>query len=117
MLPSRRALLIAMALSVGLAGLSGPAIAAGDDSDARHVGSIDVTIADEHIHVSDVEVSGDGLPSLKIDERTYEIDSTSVSIDGATVSSGDRTYEVGGVDLELRNVGVTLEDVSINAEN
>lgn len=104
-------LVICTALSVGVV----PALAAGEEPETTDLGTIDVTISDERIHVSDVEVEGEGLPELTIEKRDVTIDSASVRMDGVTIDYGDRTYEIASVDVEIRDVGVTLEDVSIGS--
>lgn len=111
-----RGLIVALVIGVALSSVPATALATTGDSDAAAVGNVDVTIEDERVHVTDVEVSGDGLPSVEIDERTYTIDSASLSVDGVTVGVGDRTYEIGDVEIEVENVGVTLEDVAINPD-
>lgn len=104
------ALVICTALSVGAA----PALASGGET-TTNLGTIDVTISDERIHVSDVEIEGESLPELTIEKRDVTIDSASVHMDGVTIDYGDRTYEIASVDVEIRDVGVTLEDVSIGS--
>lgn len=94
-------------------GMTSVGAAAGDTTDATQIGSIDVTIADEEFTIENVKVSGEGLPSYEIDERTYEIDSASFQSDGVTVSLNETTYEICSIDIRLENISVTLSDVSV----
>lgn len=113
-----RLLILALGLTVAVAllGVSTAAYTGADAGDATHVGTIDLTLEDEHVHVSDVELSGDGLPVTHVDDGTYEIESATVTTEGVTVTYGGTTYQVGQVTIGVENVGVTLEDVTISGE-
>lgn len=107
-----RVLAATLVFCAALAVPSTTAIASGS-GETTDLGSIDVTIRDERVHVSDVEIEGESLPATEIDRREITIDAASVQVDGVTIDYGDTTYEIARVDVEIRDVGVVLEDVSI----
>jgi len=108
-------LILVLALfSTGVA--AGTGVGEEEPKDDRvQVGPIDVTLEDRHITISDVEVSGEGLPAVEIDERTIEIHSATASIDGMTVNVRGTAYEVGPLEVGLENVGIHLEEISIGS--
>ncbi|MCU4743407.1 hypothetical protein [Natronoglomus mannanivorans] len=113
-------LALAVALTVvstaGLAAGDGPAGEVAGDKDVETLGDIDLVLEDEHVQIDDVEASGEGLPSMDIDERTIEIESATVETDGVTATFRGTTYEIGQVSIGLENVGVSLENVTIHDE-
>lgn len=115
-------LVLAVALAAvptaGLAAGDGPAsdTAGDEDTDVETIGDIDLVLEDEHVQIDDVEASGEGLPSVDIDERTIEIESASVETEGVTVTFRGTTYEIGQVSIGIENVGVSLENVTIHGD-
>lgn len=111
-------------LAVALTVVSTAGLAAGDDpasetagekeTDVESLGDIDLVLEDEHVRIDDVEASGEGLPSVNIDERTVEIESATVETSGVTATFRGTTYEIGQVSIGLENVGVSLENISVD---
>ncbi|AGB38748.1 hypothetical protein [Natronococcus occultus] len=104
---------IALVLAISL--LSMGAVAGGQSADVTQISSIDFTVEDRHASIEDVELSGPGLPSIDIDERTFELDSAEIQTDGFLVEFGETTYEICSVDIQFDDVTLTVSDVSINA--
>lgn len=115
-----RVLVCLLVLTVVLAGVTATGAVTADDNSSDtetiHLGTVDLVLEDEHVHVSDVDASGEGLPTVEIDERTIEVDSATIETDGVTATVRGTTYEIGQFSLGIENVGVTLEDVSITGE-
>ncbi|WP_255168036.1 hypothetical protein [Natrononativus amylolyticus] len=111
-----RILAVVLVAALALGGLSTVAVADTGASTVEQVGSIDLSIEDRHVHVDGADVSGEGLPSIEIDERTYTVDSLSFQSDGLTFEYGDTTYEICSVDITLENVGITVTDSSVGGE-
>ncbi|WP_207587397.1 hypothetical protein [Halomontanus rarus] len=119
-----RVLVGLLVLAVALTVVSTAGLAVGDDrasetagekdTDVESLGDIDLVLEDEHVRIDDVEASGEGLPSVNIDERTVEIESATVETDGVTVTFRGTTYEIGQVSIGLENVGVSLENISVD---
>lgn len=119
-----RVLVGLLVLAVALTVVSTAGLAVGDDSvsetageketDGESLGDIDLVLEDEHVRIDDVEASGEGLPSMNIDERTVEIESATVETDGVTATFRGTTYEIGQVSIGLENVGVSLENISVD---
>lgn len=111
-----RILAVVLVFALALGGLSTVAVADTGVSTVERVGSIDISVEDRHVHIDGAEVSGEGLPSIEIDERTYSVDSLSIQTDGLTVDYSGTTYEICSLDVSLENVGVTISDSSIGSE-
>lgn len=103
-------------LTAGLTGLSTVAIADTGHTNVEQMSSIDVSIEDEEYRVDGIDISGDGLPSVGIDERTYTADSLSIQADGLIIEYDGTIYEVCEVDVTLENVELTVSNVSVNGD-
>jgi len=108
-------ILVLALLSTGVTAGAGVGGEEEPKDDRSQIGPIDVTLEDRHSTISDVEVSGEGLPTIEIDERTVAIHSATASVDGMTVSVRGTTYEVGPLQIGLENVGIHLEEISIGS--
>lgn len=110
--------ILAVILAVAIVAGTLPAVAVADTgaTSVERVGSIDLSIEDKHVTIDGASVTGEGLPSMEIDERTYSVDSLSVQTDGLTIDFNGTTYEVCSVDITLSDVGVTVSDTSIGAD-
>jgi hypothetical protein len=107
---------IALVLALAFGGVSSAAAADAEASDVERIAEIDLSIENEEFTIDGATITGDRLPSLSIDERTYEIDSFSVQTDGLTVEYGDTVYHVCELDIAIENVELTLSDTSIGSE-
>jgi hypothetical protein len=105
------AIVLVVALAFG--GLSTAAAADSGDTDVEQIGDIDVSVEDEEYRISGATITGDSLPSMTIDERTYEIDSLSIQTEGLTVEYNDTVYHICQLDITVENVEFTLSDISI----
>lgn len=111
-------ILLALVVLIGIGSLAavGPAIAASDDgdNDVKKIASIEFSITDEQFSIDDVHVSGPGLPSEDVDERTYTIEHASITSDGLTFTFQDTTYHICALDIVIEDVSFTLQDVSLS---
>lgn len=107
---------VALVIAVCLGGLSATAVADDGETDVEKIGDIDIEIEDNEYHIDGAEITGDGLPSVTIEERTHTIDSLSIQTDGLTVDYGDTTYYVCQLDITVEDVEITLSDISIGEE-
>lgn len=105
--------LLAFALVVSTAVAPAGALAAGDtateDTEAFEIRDLTVT-------VSDVDVSGTGLPEWSVDDARYTIEDATVATDGFTVTWNGEERVVGAVEVTVDEVGLVLEDVSVSGE-
>lgn len=83
-------------------------------TDGFNVGDHDIVIQDATIQISDVHISGPGLPEKSIDEAEYTVDDATLSTDGFVVTVNGQDIRVGHITVTLDNVGVALENVSIS---
>lgn len=104
---------VALVIALALGGLSTAAAADTGEADVEQIGDIDVSVEDEEYRISGATVTGDSLPSMTIDERTYEIDSLSIQTEGLTIEYNDTIYHVCQLDITVENVELTLSDISI----
>lgn len=97
--------------SVAAAETKGPATASADGFD---VGNHDIVIEDATFQITDVHISGPGLPEKSVEEADYTVDEATASTDGFVVTVNGQDVRVGHITVTLDNVGVTLENVSIS---
>ncbi|TYL37027.1 hypothetical protein CV102_18570 [Natronococcus pandeyae] len=107
---------VALVIAVCLGGLSATAVADDGETDVEKIGDVDIEIEDNEYHIDGAEITGDGLPSVTIEERTHTVDSLSIQTDGLTVDYGDTTYYVCQLDITVEDVEITLSDISIGEE-
>lgn len=110
-----RLLIGILVVTLAIAGISATGLASGEtaSTESTTLGEIELVLENEHVHVSDVQLDGDGLPSMELEERTIEIESATVETSGVDATVLGTTYEVGPVSIGIENVGVTLEDVVV----
>ncbi|WP_306057956.1 hypothetical protein [Natronococcus wangiae] len=106
---------VALVVAMTLGGLSTAAVADTGETDVEQLGSVVVSVEDNEYHIDGAEITGDGLPSVTIEERTHTIDSLSIQTEGLTVEYDDTTYEVCRLDVTVENVEITLSDISIGS--
>lgn len=108
-------LTVVLVVAMCLGGLSATAVADDGETNVEEIGSVDVSIEDNEYHIDGAEITGDGLPSVTIEERTHTIDSLSIQTEGLTVDYGDTTYYVCQLDITVEDVEITLSDISIGS--
>ncbi|WP_254534913.1 hypothetical protein [Halomarina litorea] len=90
---------------------AGASAATGTDSESDAFEVRDLTVT-----VSDVQVSGTGLPDWSVDHATYTVEDATVGTDGFTVVWNGEEHHVGAVQVTVDDVGLVLEDVSVSGE-
>lgn len=98
------------------AGVGDGASAASGDTEAKQIGQVHFEISNEQMTVSDIHVSGSGLPSMDIQERTYTVHNASLMTDGFTVTLNGQDYEFGSVSIVVEDVSLTVENVQVGSE-
>ena len=108
------ALVMSAGASTALAGGSATDAAGDEHSDSQEAS--DITINGLNVVLEDVHITGEGLPDVSIEERTYTIDERSVTIDGLTITVNGAELELDDLTITVEDSTLTLQDVSIGEE-
>jgi hypothetical protein len=112
------AVLVALLLvTVGVTSVVAAADQSSTDSAVQQIGRQEIVISDAHVTVSDIHVSGPGLPAIDIHERTYTIQDVSMTTDGLMITYNGQPYEICSVSIALDDFSVTLENIHIGPSN
>lgn len=109
------------ALVVGLLLVSAGATTALADDGASDNGTVDVeessdvTVNGFDVTFEDVHVTGEGLPDIDIEDRTYTIEERSVTIDGASIGVNDGGIELDDLTVTVTDSTVVLRDVTVGS--
>lgn len=124
--PMRRTTLLTRTVATLLVGLllasAGATTALAADGDSTNddavgaEGSSDITIDGFDVAFEDVHVTGEGLPDIDVEDRTYTIEERSVTIDGASVGVNDGSIELNDLTVTVTDSTVTLRDVTVGDE-
>lgn len=102
-------LVVVLVASMAVAPVGASAATESDEGDAFEIRDLTVT-------VSDLQVSGTGLPDWSVDHAAYTVEDATVGTDGFTVVWNGEEHEIGAVQVTVDDVGVVLEDVSVSGE-
>jgi len=105
------ALVMSAGASTALAG-SGTANVEGDHAD----NASDITISGFDVGLEDVHITGEGLPEVDIEDRTYTVDERSVTVDGLTMTVNDAEIGLDDLTITVEDSTLELHDVSIGGE-
>ncbi len=110
---SRGSVVLVVLLVLGL-GTVGTAMGQSTNADEpKEIADVEFTIADEHVVVKGISVTGPGVPDVTIEDRTFTIDATTIEIDGLSATFDGETYEAFDVTIHVENVTVTLSDITL----
>ena len=98
--------------STALAGSSTADAASDDHADDAS----DITINGLDVGLEDVHITGEGLPEVDIEDRTYTIDERSVTIDGLTMTVNDAEIGLNDLTITVEDSTLEIHDVSIGEE-
>ena len=73
-------------------------------------GESDVTIDGLDLTLEDIRITSDGLPEMRIEERTYSVAERTITLDGLTMTINDT--EIG-----LNELSVTIEESTVSIKN
>jgi len=105
------ALVMSAGASTALAG-SGTANVEGDHAD----NASDITISGFDVGLEDVHITGEGLPEVDIEDRTYTVDERSVTVDGLTMTVNDAEIGLDDLTITVEDSTLELHDISIGGE-
>lgn len=107
-------LLLSAGASTALADGSAWQSAVEDSTNERTVS--DLTIDGLDIALEDVHLTGDGLPDLQIEDRTYTIEERSVTIDGASVRINDAEIGIDDLTVRIEDSRIAVRNVTVGGE-
>jgi len=104
------ALVMSAGASTALAGSST------DAEDDHADGASDITINGLDVGLEDVHITGEGLPHVDIEDRTYTIDERSVTIGDLTMTVNDAEIGLDDLTITVEDSTLELHDISIGGE-
>jgi hypothetical protein len=76
----------------------------------------DITINGLDIALKDVQITGNGLPEMSIEDRTYSVDERTITLDGMTVTINDTEIGVNDLTITVENSTLAIQNVGISSE-
>lgn len=108
-------LLVSAGATTALAGDAASANAEEDGTVSQN-GVGDVSIDGFDVALEDVHLTGEGLPHVAIEDRTYTIEERSVTIESASIGVNDGSVELNDLTVTVTDSTVTLRNVEIGGE-
>ena len=108
------ALLLSAGASTALADGSASQSAMDDSTDKRTVS--DLTIDGLDVAIEDVHLTGEGLPEVQVEDRTYTIEERSVTIDGASVRINDAEIGIDDLSVRIEDSTIAVRNVTVGEE-
>ena len=76
----------------------------------------DITINGLDVALKDVQITGNGLPELSIEDRTYSVDERTVTLDGMTVTVNDTEIGFSDLTITIENSTLAIRNVGIGGK-
>ncbi|PSP75939.1 hypothetical protein BRC86_02160 [Halobacteriales archaeon QS_3_64_16] len=108
------ALLLSAGASTALADGGASQSAVEDSTDQRTIS--DLTIDGLDVAIEDVHLTGDGLPEVQVEDRTYTVEERSVTIDGASVRINDAEIGIDDLTMRIEDSRIAVRNVTVGGE-
>lgn len=83
---------------------------------SEHATESDITINGLDLALKDIQITGNALPEMSIDERTYSIDERTIALNGMTVTINDTEIGVNELTITIEESTLSIQNVGIGSK-